>query len=420
MTTTILNPETAGNSRTATPTAQTGCCIVGGGPAGVMLALLLARKGVDVTLLEAHKDFERDFRGDTVHPAILEAIDQIGLSERLHALRHTKIYHGPMLRSETSTFSPIDFRRLRTRFPYVMLVPQARFLDLLAQEASHYPNFRLVMGARVEQLIEEGGAIRGVRYLQEDRMHELRAALTVAADGRFSKVRRLARIEPVKTSPPMDILWFRLPHYAYEPALEAVGGGFGKGKMLAIFDRQDYWQIGYVFQKGAFAQIKAAGLEALQRSIAEIEPRFTDHVKTLTDWRQFSLLSVESSCCEQWHKPGLLLIGDAAHVMSPIGGVGINYAVQDAIVAANLLAAPLRRGDVRTPDLRKVQRARQFPTKVVQFVQSQLQKRVIAGVLKADKPLRVPAFLPWLFKLPGVRALPARIMAFGVRRVRVK
>lgn len=304
---------------------QTTCCVVGGGPGGMMLSLLLARKGVPVTLLEAHKDFDRDFRGDTIHPSILEILDEIGLAEPLHKLRHVKVF-GPTLRVANTNFAPFDFRRLKTKFPYIMLIPQTKFLEFIAGEASKYSEFRLKMTANVESLIEKNGSVRGVRYLSTDGWHEIGATLTVGADGRFSKVRHLAGLEMIKTSPPMDILWFRLPRMPEDPQDDAgrVRGGFANGRVLAVFDRFDYWQVGYVFPKGTYRQVRAAGLQPLRDSIVAIEPSFAKHVASLSDWHQLSLLSVESGRCPRWYKPGLLLIGDAAHVMSPVGGVGIN------------------------------------------------------------------------------------------------
>ena len=322
---------------------QTTCCVVGGGPGGMMLSLLLARKGVPVTLLEAHKDFDRDFRGDTIHPSILEILDEIGLAEPLHKLQHVKVF-GPTLRAANTNFTPFDFRRLKTKFPYIMLIPQTKFLEFIAGEASKYPEFRLKMTANVESLIEENGSVRGVRYLSTDGWHEIRATLTVGADGRFSKVRNLAGFEMIKPSPPMDILWFRLPHLPEDPHDDAgrVRGGFANGRVVAVFYRFYYWQVGCVFPKGTYQQVRAAGLQALRDSIVAIEPNFAKHVASLTDWHQLSLLSVESGRCPRWYKPGLLLIGDAAHVMSPVGGVGINYAVQDATVASNDLLPNFR------------------------------------------------------------------------------
>jgi 2-polyprenyl-6-methoxyphenol hydroxylase-like FAD-dependent oxidoreductase len=400
--------------------AQTTCCVVGGGPGGMMLAILLARRGVPVTLLEAHKDFDREFRGDTIHPSILEILDEIGLAEPLHKLRHVKIY-GPTLRGANTSFSPIDFRRLKTKFPYIMLIPQTKFLEFIAEEASKYPEFRLKMTANVESLIEENGSVRGVRYLSTDGWHEVRASLTVGADGRFSKVRHLAGFEPIKTSPPMDILWFRLPHLPEDPQEDSgrVRGGFANGRVLAVFDRFDYWQVGYVFPKGTYQDVRAAGLEALRNSITAIEPHFAKHVMSLTDWHQFSLLSVESSRCPRWYKPGLLLIGDAAHVMSPVGGVGINYAIQDATVAANLLASPLKNGTLKISNLANVQSEREWPTRIIQAVQSAMQKRIIANVFKSPSAAKIPALVPLLFRIPVVRDIPARLLAFGVHRAHV-
>ena len=399
---------------------QTTCCVVGGGPGGMMLSLLLARKGVSVTLLEAHKDFDRDFRGDTIHPSILEILDEIGLAEPLHKLRHVKVF-GPTLRAANTNFGPFDFRRLKTKFPYVMLIPQTKFLEFIAGEASKYPEFRLKMTANVESLIEEDGFVRGVRYLSTDGLHEVRALLTVGADGRFSKVRHLAGFEMIKTSPPMDILWFRLPHLPEDPQDDAgrVRGGFANGHMLAVFDRFDYWQVGYVFPKGTYQDVRAQGLDAFRDSIVAIEPHFTEHVTCLTDWHQLSLLSVESGRCPCWYKPGLLLIGDAAHVMSPVGGVGINYAVQDATVASNMLASPLKVGRLEVSDLAKVQADREWPTRIIQAAQSAVQKRIIANVLSSPNGVKIPALVRLAVRIPVIRDIPARLIAFGVHRARV-
>ncbi|MFY9583242.1 MAG: FAD-dependent oxidoreductase [Candidatus Acidiferrales bacterium] len=399
---------------------RTTCCIVGGGPAGAVLALLLARQGVNVMLLEAHKDFDRDFRGDTLHPSVLEIMDEIGLAERLHKLRHVKVY-GPTIRAANGPFRPVDFRRLRTRFPYIMLVPQSKFLEFVTAEASKYPSFRLAMRANVQRLIEEDGVVRGVRYQGPEGWHEVRALLTVGADGRFSFVRHLAGFEPIKTSPPMDVLWFRLPRLPEDP-MDSGGafGGLGRGRIFIVLDRYDYWQAGLVFPKGHYQELRAQGLEALRKNIIEIEPRFAKHTEHLTDWHQLSLLSVESSRCPRWYKRGLLLIGDAAHVMSPVGGVGINYAIQDAVVAANVLTGPLKVGRVQPSDLAEVQRQREWPTRTIQAIQSFLQKRVIANVLRSQETIRVPRYIRLLFRIPLLRDLPARLIAFGVRRVHVR
>ncbi|HET7105943.1 MAG TPA: FAD-dependent oxidoreductase [Candidatus Acidoferrum sp.] len=399
---------------------ETTCCVVGGGPAGTVLSLLLARQGIRVTLLEMHKDFDREFRGDTIHPSTLEILDQIGLADKVHEIPHTKI-SGPTLKFADGEFRPFDLGRLKTKFPYILMVPQVRFLEFITREAAKYPAFKLVMHANVTQLLKEHGTVRGVHYLGADGAHEIRSPLTVGADGRFSLLRRLAGFEPVKTSPPMDVLWFRLPKLAGEP--EIVGGAFGGiggGRIFILLERNEYWQSGLVFPKGQYQQIRNAGVEAVRRSIAEIEPRFAPHAESLTDWHQITLLSVESSRCLLWHKPGLLLIGDAAHVMSPVGGVGINYAIQDAVVAANVLSARLKSGRVSEADLAEVQRQREWPTRVVQGMQSFLQKRVIAGAFTTGEAGKVPWQLRLFTKIPIVRDFPPRLIAFGPRRVRLK
>ena len=399
---------------------STACCIVGGGPGGAMLTLLLARQGIPVMLLEAHKDFDREFRGDTIHPSTLEILDEIGLAERLHQIRHVKAFR-PVVNAATGPFAPVDLRRLKTRFPYIMLMHQAVFLEFLIEEAKKYPSFRICMGANVLELVEEKGVIRGVRYQTTDAWHEVRALLTVGADGRFSRLRHLAGIEPIRTSPPMDVLWFRLPRLPEDPQVTGGAlGGIGRGHILAVLDRGDYWQAAYVFPKGHYQELRAQGLEALRRSIAEIEPRLAKHVEHLTDWHQCSLLSVESSRCPRWYKPGLLLIGDAAHVMSPVGGVGINYAIQDAVVGANVLAGPLKAGQVQLSDLAEVQRQREWPTRFIQAVQSFLQKRVVAKALRSEGPVRIPWYVRFFTHVPILRDVPARLIAFGLRRVHVK
>ncbi len=400
-------------------TQETRCCVVGGGPAGMILGLLLARGGVPVTLLESHPDFDRDFRGDTVHPSTLELLDQLGLAERLHQFPHGKV-RALRLRTKGGTITLADTSRLRTRFPYILTLPQVKLLNLLAEEASKYPHFRLVMGANVQRLVEDGGAVRGVRYRDtENRWHEVRSTLTVAADGRFSKLRHLAGIESVKTAPPMDVVWFRLPNGAND-AGEGAEFYAGGGHLVVLLDRGDQWQVGYVILKGSFAAVKAAGVEALGRSLAELVPWLADRVDQLRDWKQTAVLNVESSRVTCWHKSGLLLIGDAAHVMSPVGGVGINVAVQDAVEAANLLTDPLRRGVVTDRDLAAVQKGREFAVKMVQRIQGVIQKRIAGAALAPGQAFAVPWWLRLLTKIPILRDIPAKMVAFGPRRVRLR
>jgi len=411
-------------SEIASTVENVDCCIVGGGPAGAMLALLLARKGIRVTLLEKQMDFDREFRGDTVHPSTMALLEQLGLVEKVLQLRHTSV-SSLMLPTPGGFTMTLDIgkplKRLKVKYPYIVMLPQVHFLEFLTSEAQKYPGFRLVMGARVEELIEEDGEVRGVRYRlhesEHDTRHELRALLTVGADGRFSRVRQLAGFEPVKTSPPMDVLWFALPRRPDDP--ENAIGNIGNGHMLALLNRFEYWQVAYIIPKGSYQQLHAAGLGTLRRSVADLVPLMADRVDTLQDWKQVSLLSVESNRLPRWHRPGLLLIGDAAHVMSPVGGVGINYAIQDAVVAANLLTASLQAGKVSDRDLGKVQRQRELPTRVIQALQVQAQNLVVKQALKPGSGFQFSRPLQVLFSLPFIRDIPVRLIALGLWPVHV-
>lgn len=395
---------------------QTSCCIVGAGPGGAILSLLLARQGIPVTLLEAQDDFDRDFRGDTIHPNVLHLMDQLGLAERLLELRHSKL-RTVSFQTPDGPFIAADLGRVEEKFPFIMMVPQANFLEFITNEAKKYPHFQLLMGASAQELIEENGAVRGVRYRSERELSEIRASLTVGADGRSSRTRKLAGFEPIKTSPLMDILWFRIPRDSKDP--EGVLGRFGRGHGMVMLDRLSEWQVGFLILKGSYSEIRAAGIDALRKSIAEMAPEFAERIKHLQDWKRVAVLSVESSRVSRWYKPGLLLIGDAAHVMSPVGGVGINYAIQDAVVAANVLSEPLKAGHVTIEDLQEVQRQREFPTKVIQWIQSQGQKRIVGAALRSDQPLRIPGWVRLLLRTPIIRDLPARVIAHGVKTVRI-
>jgi 2-polyprenyl-6-methoxyphenol hydroxylase-like FAD-dependent oxidoreductase len=399
---------------------ETTCCIVGSGPGGMMLALLLARQGVAVTLLEAHPTFERDFRGDTIHPGLLEILDEVGVADRLHDRQHVKMY-GPTLPTADGPVMLFDLRQLlKTRFPYIMWMPQPIFLAFLAEEARKYSSFRLVMGANVQRLVEQDGVVRGVRYRTTDGWHEVRAILTVGADGRFSRVRKLAGIHAIQTSAPVELLWLRLPRLPDDPPATGIATPrFGKGQALLLIDRADHWQVGYFFPAGDYAKLQAAGVEAMRRNIALLEPRFAENAKALKDWHQFSLLSVASGRCRRWYQPGLLLIGDAAHTMTPFAGAGIKYAIEDAVVAANLLTAPLKAGRVRMRDLAHVQRQREWPTRIIQAFGTLFLWR-FSSALRSGNIQTMPRLVRLLFGLPFVAKVVAQLVAFGFWRVHVQ
>lgn len=416
-----LSPEpTVNPAHDIVDVQTTDCCIVGGGPAGAVLALLLARQGIPVMLLEAHKDFDRDFRGDTIHPSVMEIMDELGLSDRLLQLPHTKMRQLRIQTAEDSV-TLADFSHLKTNYPYITMLPQVKFLEFITQEAHKYSSFQLVMGANVQELIVEDGVVHGIRYRGGGGWHEVRAKLTVGADGRHSKLRQLGGFESIETSPPMDVLWFRLPRKPEDP--EGGMGRITQGHLIAMLDRGDEWQLAYVIPKGGYQQLRAAGLEELKKSVVEVVPELSDaygglrqRIDYLNDWSQVAFLSVESSRVKRWYRPGLLLIGDAAHIMSPVGGVGINYAIQDAVVTANAIAKPLKKQNLELKDLAKVQRQRELPTRIIQGFQTLIQKLVFARILTTDQTFQPPAFL----RLPILRELPARLIGLGIVPVHVQ
>jgi 2-polyprenyl-6-methoxyphenol hydroxylase-like FAD-dependent oxidoreductase len=373
-----------------------------------VLALLLARQGLAVTLLEAHGDFNREFRGDTIHPSTLQLMRELSLLELLMEIPHTR-HQTLMLNTPRGRIPYLDFRRLRSDFPFILRMPQSRVLEFVTRQAVQYPDVRLSLSARVEQLIEENGRVAGVRYRSSDGLREVRANLIVGADGRFSRVRELAGLRRTHSAQPIDLLWFRLPRSLTDPATD--GGLFVHGDQFAfIRNRGDSWQVAYMLPKGHYAGLRSAGLQAVHRSVTDLAPWLADRAPLLQDWAQTSLLSVDSSRVHRWHKPGLLLIGDAAHVTSPVGGVGINLAIQDAVAAANLVGPYLRGGPVPDRQLAAVQRRRELPTRLIQLFQDLLLQFILTCDGRISTRLArgrlVEQFRP-------VRELRTRLFAFG-------
>jgi len=393
------------------------CCIAGGGPAGMMLGLLLARAGVDVLVLEKHADFLRDFRGDTIHPSTLEIIHELGLLEQLLALPHQK---APGINAQFGdlALTVADFSTLPTRCGFIAFMPQWDFLNFLAEQGSRYPTFRVLMEAEVTDLVKLAGTIVGIRATTPKGPLEVRADLVVGADGRHSVVRAKAGLPVEEFGAPMDVLWFGLSRRAADP--ESPVGRFDRGRIFIMLNRGDYWQCGFVIPKGSRAQLEAQGLPAFLETVGRLAPFMADRVGELQSWEPIKLLTVQVDRLRDWYRPGLLCIGDAAHAMSPIGGVGINLAIQDALAAANLLAGRLRRGAVTPADLRLVQERRAWPTHMTQRMQLFLQDRVIKAVLAGDGPLVPPWPLRLIARFPILRRIPARLIGMGFRPEHVR
>jgi 2-polyprenyl-6-methoxyphenol hydroxylase-like FAD-dependent oxidoreductase len=382
-----------------------------------MLGFLLARAGVDVVVLEKHTDFLRDFRGDTIHPSTLEVMHELGLLEEFLTLPHTEARTlGGAFGAEQFTF--VDFSHLPTRCKFIALMPQWDFLNFLADHGKRYPNFRLHMQAEATDLIEQGGRVAGVRATTGDGPLEIRADLVVACDGRRSTVRERAGMRVEDIGAPMDVLWFRLPHKVGDS--DQSMGRFEPGRLVVLIDRGDYWQCAYVIPKGAFARIREAGLDAFRAGLAASVPMFADRVAELAAWDQIKLLTVAVDRLATWHRPGLLCLGDAAHAMSPIGGVGVNLAVQDAVAAANLLWEPLRRGAPTNHDLARVQQRRELPARVTQWIQVVLQNKVVNRALQASGEMKAPFAIRLMARFPMLRRVPARLLGLGVRPEHVK
>lgn len=398
-------------------TKNTQCVIAGGGPAGMMLGLLLARAGVTVTVLEKHADFFRDFRGDTIHPSTMEIIEEIGLLGELLALPHQKAIVLTGQIGET-TLTLADFGHLPVTAKFIAFMPQWDFLNFLARKARAYENFRLEMEAEVTGLLFDGDRVSGVCIKSPDGERELRADLVVGADGRGSDVREAAGLESIDLGAPMDALWMRLSRKPTDPG--QLFGRIDFGRIFVMINRGDYWQCALVIRKGAFEDIQRRGLDALRADIVEMNPFLRDRVAELRDWDDIKLLTVQVDRLREWFRPGLLCIGDAAHAMSPIAGVGINLAVQDAVAAANILIPAFRRGpSISTDTLRKVQKRRELPTRVVQRAQLMIQNNIILRVLDRTGRMRPPLIIRALGAIPLLRRIPARLVGLGFRREHV-
>jgi 2-polyprenyl-6-methoxyphenol hydroxylase-like FAD-dependent oxidoreductase len=387
---------------------QAQCCIAGGGPAGMMLGLLLARAGLDVVVLEKHRDFLRDFRGDTIHPSTLELLHELGLLDAFLKLPHQKVSELEAHFGDLS-FPVADFSRLPVRCPYIALIPQWDFLDFLADHAAPYKGFRLLMQAEVTSLIEERGKVVGVRGTSAQGPLQVRAELVVGADGRHSTVRQQAGLEVADLGAPIDVLWFRLSRSVTDP--EATMARFGGGRILVMLNRGDYWQCAFVIAKGSMEGIRSRGLEAFRARLATAASFAADRMAELTSWEQVKLLTVQVNRLREWCRPALLCIGDAAHAMSPVGGVGINLAIQDAVAAANVLY----KGKFDLDTLRAVQKRREFPTRVTQAFQVGVQNFILRRVLEDDAPLRPPLAVRLIASWPLLRRIPARMVGLGAR-----
>ena len=393
------------------------CCIAGGGPAGMMLGFLLARMGVDVVVLEKHADFLRDFRGDTIHPSTLEVMYELGIVEDFLRRPHQEVRQ---LKGQigNETIAVADFTHLPTHCKFLGLMPQWDFLDFIVEQARRYPSFHLKMQAEVTDLLEEGGRVVGVRARSPEGTLEVRADLTIGADGRHSVVRERAGLSVLNLGAPMDVLWMRVSRQPTDPG--QTFGRFDTGRILVFLNREDFWQVAYVIPKGKADEMRQQGLPAFRQELVRLAPFLESRVEELRDWDDIKLLTVAVDRLRRWFRPGLLCIGDAAHAMSPIGGVGINLAIQDAVATANILGERLRLGTVNEGDLEVVQQRRSFPTRATQRLQLIVQNNVIRRVLDTTRPLTPP----WPIKLLGrwrfLQRIPARVVGLGFRPEHVK
>jgi 2-polyprenyl-6-methoxyphenol hydroxylase-like FAD-dependent oxidoreductase len=401
----------------ATETITTSCVIAGGGPAGMVCGFLLARAGVDVLVLEKHADFLRDFRGDTIHPSTLQIMYELGLLDAFIERPHQEVRELAGVIGDDRIMLA-DFSHLPTHCHFIALMPQWDFLDFLAEHAKRYPSFRLKMLADVDGLLEDGAAIVGLTAKQPQGRLEVRSNLVIGADGRHSIVREKAGLKVEDLGAPMDVLWFRLPKRSDDEGQTL--GRIQAGVVFVMLDRGDYWQCAYVIRKGGFAELRRQGLAAFRTAVAALNARLADRVQAIGSWDDVKLLTVTVDRLQRWYREGLLCIGDAAHAMSPIGGVGINLAIQDAVAAANILWRPLREGSVHEADLRKVQERREWPTRATQRLQLFIQDRVISNVLALKTRPSAPFAVKLLNWLPLLRRIPARLIGLGFQPEHVR
>jgi len=396
-------------------TSRGTCCIAGGGPAGMMLGYLLARAGIEVLILEKHADFLRDFRGDTIHPSTLEVMHELGVLEQLLERPHQESGRArARIGGEEIVLGDMGY--LRTRCRFVALMPQWDFLDFLAEQGRRYPTFHLRMQTEVTGVIEEQGRIAGIRASTPAGPVEVRADLVVGADGRNSEIRNCSGLTVEEVGAPMDVLWMRLSKRAGDPEPIIYSD---RGRTLVLLDRGDYWQCGFTLPKGAPGEMRAEGIENFRAAIVQLAPFLLDRVGELDDWNDVKLLTVRVDRLRRWYRPGLVCIGDAAHAMSPVGGVGINLAIQDAVAAANILARPLREGIVSIRDLAKIQRRREFPTRLTQRVQALIRQQV-GGRLDTSGPRRLSWIVRLLERTTVLRRMRTRFIGIGIRPEHVK
>jgi len=401
----------------ATETITTRCAIAGGGPAGMMLGFLLARAGVGVVVLEKHGDFLRDFRGDTIHPSTLDVMYELGLLEEFLKRPHQEVNELRGLIGDDLVVLA-DVKHLPTHCKFIALMPQWDFLDFLADHAKRYPGFSLRMKADVDELLFEGDKVVGLRAKTPDSDLEVRADLVVGADGRHSTVRNRAGLQVEDIGAPMDVLWMRLSKRP-EDGTQLLGRIL-PGRLFVMIDRGDYWQCAYVIPKGGFDAIRSKGLDAFRKSLVEINPALADRVQELASWDDIKLLTVVIDRLKRWYRDGLLCIGDAAHAMSPVGGIGINVAIQDAVAAGNILGPALRAGPVPESVLAAVQRRREWPMRMTQGLQVVVQNLVIRNVLQLQKQPRAPFLVKLLNWFPVFRRIPGRIIGMGFRPEHVR